>query len=144
MSTPLSMQTNISINANIDKVWDALINPEIIREYFFGTETESDWKVGSSVVFKGIWEGETYEDKGVVLKHDAKKELQYSYWSSMSGTEDKPENYANITYKVKSQGNGTELTVEQSGFKTEEQKQHSEQNWKMVLENMKSIIENNK
>jgi len=143
MSTPLSMQASITINASIEKVWDALINPEVIREYFFGTETESDWKVGSSISFKGVWEGESYEDKGIVLKHDAKKELEYSYWSSLSGTEDKAENYANIIYKVKSNGNGTELTIIQSGFKTEEQKQHSEQNWKMVLENIKSILENN-
>ncbi len=140
MNTHFSLETSVTIASSVSKVWDALVNPDIIREYFFGTEAESTWKVGSPIVFAGTWEGKAYQDKGIVLKNNFERELQYSYWSSMSGTEDKPENYATITYTVNADKAGVVLTVKQEGFKTEEQKNHSEQNWKMVLENIKSML----
>lgn len=141
MSDQNNLEVSVDINARISEVWDALINPDLIREYFFGTEAVSTWEVGEPILFRGIWDGKSYEDKGIILKNDAEKEFQYSYWSSFAGTEDKPENYATITYKVATKGNGTTLTVMQSGFKTEDQKEHSKQNWTMVLENIKSIME---
>lgn len=141
MSSVSNLEVSITINANISIVWDALINPDVIREYFFGTEAVSTWEVGEPILFRGIWEGKSYEDKGIIKKNDMEKEFQYSYWSSFSGTDDAPENYATITYKVESKGKETVLTVIQGGFKTEEQKEHSKQNWTMVLENLKSILE---
>lgn len=141
MNKNLSLEVSISIHANIAIVWDALINPDVIREYFFGTEAVSSWEVGEPIIFQGIWEGKSYEDKGVILKNDTEKEFQYSYWSSMSGTSDIPENYSSITYKVESRGKDTLLTVTQSGFASEEMREHSKKNWMMVLENIKSILE---
>lgn len=141
MANQINLETSITINARISQVWNALIDPELISEYFFGTEAISTWEVGEPILFKGIWEGMPYEDKGIILKMDVEKEFQYSYWSSFSGTEDVPENYAIITYRVVTKGKGTVLTVVQTGFKTEEQKEHAKQNWNMVLENIKSILE---
>ncbi len=143
MSANFSLEISVTMASPLSKVWDALTNPDVIREYFFGTEAESTWQVGSPVIFAGVWEGNAYEDKGVILKNNFEKELQYSYWSSMSGTEDKPENYATITYSLKADKANVILTIKQEGFKTEEQKNHSIENWKMVLENIKTIVEKN-
>jgi uncharacterized protein YndB with AHSA1/START domain len=30
------------VNAPVDKVWDALVNPEAIKQYMFGTNVASD------------------------------------------------------------------------------------------------------
>ncbi len=54
MEKELVLKTFVSIDASTAKVWDALINPEQIKKYFFGTEAISDWKVGSTLIFKGI------------------------------------------------------------------------------------------
>lgn len=50
------LKKTIAIQASKAEVWDALINPEKIKKYLFGTETKTDWKVGSSIVFSGVWE----------------------------------------------------------------------------------------
>ena len=34
------------IKAPIEKVWEALINPELVKQYFFGSNQETDWSVG--------------------------------------------------------------------------------------------------
>ena len=51
-------------DAPAKNVWEALINPAMIKQYFFGTDVVSDWKVGNSIVWRGTWQGKEYEDKG--------------------------------------------------------------------------------
>ncbi len=100
MSNNSIATASIEINATAEKVWDGLTNPDMIRKYFFGTEAKSDWKKGSPITFSGEWEGKKYQDKGTILDIEEYKFVKYDYWSSMSGTEDIPENYATITYRL--------------------------------------------
>lgn len=141
MSEKLAAKVEVTINVPTSVVWKALTDPELIKQYFFGTHTESDWKVGSPITFSGEWEGKPYVDKGTILAIEEGSYLKYNYWSSMSGTEDLPENYADITYELRSQGNGTLLTITQEGIATQESKEHSEQNWAYVLDSMKQLLE---
>jgi uncharacterized protein YndB with AHSA1/START domain len=137
----VSLKTTIDINAPATEVWDALTNPAIIKQYFFGTDLKTDWKKGSPVIWSGEWEGKTYEDKGEVLEIDAGKYVKYSYWSSMSGTEDKPENYQNVSYTLTESNGITTLEVGQDNIKDEAAKQHSEQNWQAIFGKMKELVE---
>ncbi len=141
MKSDISAKVSTVINAPVSTVWEALTKPEIIKQYFFGTDTITDWKVGSPLIFKGEWEGKKYEDKGTVLKFEPNKMLQYNYWSSMSGIEDKPENYVRITYFVSQEKEKTLLTISQENIPDEKTKEHSEQNWKKVLNNLKNLLE---
>ncbi len=137
----LIMTTEITFKAAADKVWEGLTNPKIVKEYFFGTNLKSDFMVGSTITFSGEWEGMTYEDKGIILEIDPLKFLKYSYWSSMSGTEDIPENYAEISYQLIEDKTLTTLIINQTGLKKEEEIKQHEQNWLNVFEGLKKIIE---
>ena len=141
MTQDLILKKSISINASTSKVWEALTNPELIKIYFFGTECVSDWKKGSPILFTGIWEGTPYEDKGIILDIEKEKFILYNYWSSFSGTEDIPENYAEIKYEISNDNHSTILTITQNGFKTQETLDHSEKNWSSILEGIKKIVE---
>ena len=142
MAANLIAKTTITVNAPASVVWDALTNPKLIKEYFFGTEAISDWKVGSPLHFKGVWEGKEYLDKGTILQSIPEKLFQYSYWSSFSGLPDAPENYANIVYELEEENSQTMLTVKQENIADEEKRQHSEKNWAMILNKMKELVEN--
>jgi uncharacterized protein YndB with AHSA1/START domain len=142
MEKDLKAKVTVQVNAPTNKVWEALTTPELIKQYFFGTQAESEWKVGSPIYFRGTWEGKEYEDKGTILDVQPGKFLRYNYWSSFSGTEDKPENYADITYELIAKQDATELLITQDGLDSEERKDHSEQNWKLVLNNLKQLLEN--
>ncbi len=91
-------KVSVVINASSKKVWEALTNPKLIKQYLFGTDTITDWKKGSQIKWKGVWEGKEYEDKGEVIEAIPEKMLRYTYWSSMSGLEDKKENYVTVSY----------------------------------------------
>jgi uncharacterized protein YndB with AHSA1/START domain len=141
MAAKLTSKITVQIKAEPAKVWEALTKPELIKQYFFGTEAVSDWKEGSPLIFKGEWQGKSYEDKGIILKIETNKLLRYNYWSSMSGTKDIPENYANITYELARENEGTSLAISQDNIASEEIKEHSQQNWKMVLDGLKKLVE---
>jgi uncharacterized protein YndB with AHSA1/START domain len=136
----LTSKTTVTFEAPIEKVWNGLTDPAIVKAYFFGTNLKSDWKVGSPITFSGEWEGKTYVDGGTILEIDPPKLLKYSYWSSMSGTEDKPENYNDITYELDEKDGITTLVITQDGVKNEEAANHSEQNWKTVFGALADIL----
>lgn len=142
MNHELTISLDQMIRATAGDVWNALTDPEKIRQYFYGTEAVSDWEVGRPIRFKGEWDGTPYEDKGMILQKIDGQRLQYSYWSSMSGMEDIPQNYATVTYQLEEKEEGkTLLTVHQKGFKDEEARKHSVTGWNTVLDNLKSMLE---
>ena len=135
------LKVTVPIKASKAEVWDALVNPEKIKHYLFGTETKSDWKVGSTITFSGVWEDKPYEDKGTIVAIEPEKTLTYTYWSNFSGTPDIPENYANVGYHLEEQGDETLLTITQDGFKTQEAVERSEGDWGSVLNGLKELVE---
>jgi uncharacterized protein YndB with AHSA1/START domain len=137
----LTLNTTITFKAPIAKVWQGLTDPAIVKQYFFGTDLKSDWKEGSPITFSGEWEGHKYEDGGIIQNIDAPNLLRYSYWSSMSGTEKKPENFNNITYQLSENNGVTTLVLTQDGVKNQEAADHSEHNWQSVFDGLKKIIE---
>jgi uncharacterized protein YndB with AHSA1/START domain len=131
----------ISLNAPASKVWKALTDPSIIKQYLFGTEAESDWKKGSKITYRGEWDGKQYEDKGEIVDIVPERLLHTTYFSSMRGKEDLPENYNNVIYDLKEDNGHTILTLSQDNIDSEEELLHSEENWSRVLDGMKRIVE---
>ena len=131
----------LAIQASAERVWSALTDPRQIKEYLFGTETTTDWKVGSAITYKGIWQGKPYEDKGTILAVVPNKLLKSTYWSGMAGLEDKPENYSTVTYALSETGGVTTLTVTQDNNITRESAEHSQSNWAIVLKGLKDLVE---
>jgi len=136
----LTLKTTITFDEPIAKVWNGLSDPAIVKKYFFGTNLKSDWEVGGPITFSGEWEGKTYQDGGIILAIDPPRLLKYTYWSSMSGTEDKPENYNNITYELDEKDGVTTLVITQDGVKNQQALEHSEQNWQSVFDGLKKIL----
>jgi len=141
MKNNITGKVKIHIHAPVSEVWDALTKPEIIKKYFFGTDTITDWKVGSPITFQGVWDGKAYKDKGTILDIKKNHLIKYSYWSSMSGIEDKPENYVIITYELSGKDDNITLKVTQENIPDQKMKEHSEENWRTVFWELKKMLE---
>lgn len=137
----LIAKAGINIHANKEKVWEALVNPELIREYMFGTQVISEWKKGSAIVWKGEWQGKHYEDKGTILEFDPPDHLQYTHYSPLTDLEDKTENYNTVTIKLSSNGEGTRVDLWQDNNTSEKAVEHSTSNWEMILSQLKELVE---
>ena len=141
LDNSLKVEKSVLINASRTKIWKALTDPALIKEYLFGTETITDWHVGSDLIFQGEWQGQAYKDKGHILEITPEQILSYDYWSGFSGLEDKPENYSIVTYMMQDEGDSVRLTVSQKGFASKENQAHSESGWTEVLQKIKEIAE---
>jgi uncharacterized protein YndB with AHSA1/START domain len=141
MNKGIIAEASIAINAPVSKVWGALTNPAMIKQYFFGSDVVSDWKEGSPIVWKGQWEGKPYEDKGQVLQTEPGAILQFSHYSPLMGKPDVPENYHTVTYKLANDGEYTHVVLTQDNNANEKEMQHSRSMWQTMLEGLKKVVE---
>jgi len=131
----------IVIHTSAAKVWEALTTPEIVKQFMFGSEVVSDWQKGSSILYKGEWEGKAYEDKGTILEIEPEKLLKMTYYSPLSGKLDVPENYQTITYALSETDGKTNVKVTQDNNADQAGAKQAEANWQVVLDGLKSVLE---
>ncbi len=141
MDKNLIALATIKINASPSKVWNALVDPQAIRQYMFGTKVVTSWREGTPIQWKGEWQGKEYEDKGIILQFEPEKRLQYSHFSPLSGAPDVPESYHIVTIDLLPEGEQTRVTLAQDNNTSEEEREHSKQNWNMMLADLKKYVE---
>ena len=145
----LKVENTIRIQASIEKVWDALTNPEQTRRYMFGCETVSDWKPGSSLLWRGSYEGqEMVFVKGFIKQIQPYSLLQYTVIDPNASFPDIPENHLHVTYRLATENGHTVLTVIQDGFEgaAEGEKRYTEvynngEGWNPILVDIKKLLE---
>jgi uncharacterized protein YndB with AHSA1/START domain len=135
-----------SIAASPADVWHALTSRQALKQYFFGADVESKWKVGAPIRMRGEFKGKTYEDKGEILIADTEKRLEFSHWSPMSGEPDAKENYHVVTFDLAPDRSGTTVSITQSNLtggvkmSDREHKADYEKNWSGVLDGLEKVV----
>jgi uncharacterized protein YndB with AHSA1/START domain len=139
--TGLVAVAEIDVNAPRARVWAALTEPDQIKRYMFGSEVVTDWKPGSDILWKGEYDGKPFEDKGEVVEIDAERRLKVTHFSPLSGQPDQPENYHTLTYELSESGSATHITLSQDNNASADEAEHSKENWSMMLESLKQVVE---
>jgi uncharacterized protein YndB with AHSA1/START domain len=122
-------------------VWSALTDPEQIKQYMFGSQVVTDWQQGSQIVWKGEYEGKTYEDKGEVLEIETERRLKVTHFSPLSGREDVAENYHTLLYELEELSGVTHVSLSQDNNPSQEAAEHSQANWEKMLVGLKHFVE---
>jgi uncharacterized protein YndB with AHSA1/START domain len=139
------MAKNISkviINASSNKVWDALVKPELVKQWQYGGKLLTDWKVGNEIRFVNEWEGNVYEQWGKVLEFSPYTLIKYSLFAPRPGLEDKPENYFIMSYILNDNGDSTELIIKQDDNRPKTSNQESyEEDDNSILLGLKKLVE---
>jgi len=142
MDKTLQIEHSILIKSTKEKVWEVMTNPKKIEVYLFGTQVKTDWAIGSQISFSGSYDGQSYEDKGLVMANIPHQLLAYDYWSGFSGLEDLPENYSEVSYHIKEVEDGMiKFTWQQIGFSSKEGAEHTSNGLPAMLEQIKSLAE---
>ncbi len=115
MEKELVVKNSIFINAPAAIVWNTLTDSAMTKMYMFDCEAISDWKAGSSLIWKGASDGKVYV-KGAILKIEPEKFLQYTTFNPNGEYEDVPSNYLAVIYDLSQERDGTLLTVSQGDF----------------------------
>jgi uncharacterized protein YndB with AHSA1/START domain len=132
-------QTTIAAPASL--VWKALTDPDLIRQFMFGTEVVTTWEPGTPIHYRGTWEGKPYEDKGTILEVEPGKRMRSTHFSPLSGQPDVPENYHTLTYTLAEEGGRTTVTLTQDNNPDQAAVAHSEGMWQPMLESLRELVE---
>jgi len=128
------------IAATPAQVWEVLTDPKQLKQLWFGAEVETDWQVGSPITWSGEWEGKPYQDKGEVLEVESGRLLRLTHFSPLTGQPDVPENYHTLTYEVTGD-DATHLKLTQDNNASEEEAEHSQGMWEMLVAKVKEAAE---
>ncbi|OAF17608.1 SRPBCC family protein [Bradyrhizobium neotropicale] len=129
------------IETTPEKLWEALTNSEFTRRYWFDTEVESDWKVGSpfALVMKGVT-----TDTGEILEADQPRRLSYTFKHEVN--EDmRNERPTRVVFTLEPWGNLVKLSVTHEGFAAGSKLLDGiSKGWPAILSGLKSLLETGK
>lgn len=128
------------ISSTPEKVFNALIDPEMTRRYWVNHHNVSDWKVGSR------WEHRDFDDPnlldivGTVLESDPPRKLVVS-WVRPNEEGDKTRT-SRVTYDVEQFGDFVRLTLTHDEFGDDTEMYESvAYGWPAVVSGLKTLIE---
>ena len=140
MNKDFTAKAEIVIYAPINQIWESFHDSEVIKKFMFGSEVITDWKKGSTIIWRGKWQGRDFVDKGEILEHKKRDLIKFTYYSSFSGKEDLPENYNIIKIKFTNYSNRVKVSIVQENNISHEAKVHAEENWNNSLKILKDLL----
>lgn len=136
MNAPV-IRITLYIASSSTKVWDALTNPEITQKYWFDTRLESDWTVGSKLIYRRNGE---ITDENTVLQVELEKLLSYTFEPRYPEFQNEPP--SRVTFSVADNGEIVRLTMIHDGFeKNSKVYLACSDGWPMILNNLKTLLE---
>ena len=138
-STPMSDAPKhvyeVYIAATPERVWQALTDSDLTKQYYYGNTVESDWKPGSPMIYRNPDGSASIEC--VVVEADPPSRLVHTFF--FPGTEETP---SRCTWTIEPRGAASLLTLVHDDFDGETSTFRSvAHGWVPILSGMKTVIE---
>jgi uncharacterized protein YndB with AHSA1/START domain len=130
-----------------EKVWQAMVDTEVMRQYWIGPSADcervnvSDWKPGSRWEHQRLDAARTVDMTGKVVESDPPRRLVYT-WARPAEAEDASK-HSRVSIDIEPQGNGiVRLTVTHEDLERDPQMLTGiSGGWPRVLSNLKTLLE---
>lgn len=119
------------------QVWQAIIDPELTRNYYYGTAILSDWKVGSAWTSRS---GDELYLEGEILEIDPPRRLVQTFHVASPEEDSINDGPSIVTWAVTPVADGTRVQIIHDGM-AEATRQYTEGGWEHILNGMKTLIE---
>ncbi len=140
------IKAHTTINAPIEKVWNALVNPDMTPKYMFGCRVVTDWQPGSRVDWVGTHEGKDVTFvTGECIVFEPNSKLVYSVIDPFASYPKTPENHLIVTMTLTEENGQTHLSASQGDYTTvadgEKRYGHGPDVWSTLLKAIKELLE---
>ena len=127
------------IRTTPERLWQALTDPEFLRQYWFGMHQESGWTPGSP--WRMLFEDGRVADAGEVVESDPPRRLVLK-WRNEFRPELKAERPGQCVYELEPVNGTVKLTVTHSIDRPEAKYIEAVSGgWPLILSNLKSLLE---
>jgi uncharacterized protein YndB with AHSA1/START domain len=137
---PINIST-IHIKASIQSVWDAITKAELVKQWQYGSDLITDWKVGSNIRFSTAWQGKIFEQWGKILDIQSNRIIKYSLFAPRPDLEDKPENYFVMSYVLTDENKYIKLEIMQEDNRPGAVQEEPQGEENPLLASLKSLAE---
>ena len=127
------------IRTTPEELWAALTTPEFMKKYWFGTNFETDWKVGSP--WKMIYSDGRVTDAGEIVELDRPRRIVLK-WKHERRPELAAEGYARCSMDLERQDGAVKLTISHTiELANSKLIEAVSGGWPLILSNLKSLLE---
>jgi uncharacterized protein YndB with AHSA1/START domain len=122
-----------------EKLWAALTDPTVMKQYWFGMHQESAWTPGAS--WRLVFPDGRVADTGEVLESDPPRRLVLR-WHNEFRPELKAEGPARCTYELEPVDGAVKLTITHSIERPQSKLIKAVSGgWPLIISNLKSLLE---
>lgn len=128
------------IAASPEKIWSALTSAEFTRQYFFGLQIESDWKVGS--VVKYFRPDGVLDISGKILRCEPSRLLSFTWHIESDPLAAKlPDSI--VTFQLEPLGGVVRLTLTEAHPELPDERllEGGRRGWPAILSGLKTLVE---
>lgn len=143
MVNDIMVTRSVVLNATPDRVWEALTHPGMTKQYLYNCEVESDWKEGSTLKWKGTWQGKEVNEEGKILEIDPGRMVKYAGFDRLVAGDISREGDIHITHEIVPYGNRTKLLTTLEHFEGDESRAEvAAQQWDFeILPKLQLLVE---
>jgi uncharacterized protein YndB with AHSA1/START domain len=133
--------STITIEAPVQKVWDTVTKPELVKLWQFGSDLITTWEIGSDIKFRTEWGDKVFEQWGKIIEIKPPHLLKYSLFAPRPELEDKPENYFIMSYILTNEKGGTILEIIQEDNRPNAVQEEPQGEENPILKSLKDFAE---
>jgi uncharacterized protein YndB with AHSA1/START domain len=138
LESPMEKVFEIYIKTTPERLWDALVDPEIRAKYNFGAGVTSEWTPGARLVMSSPHADQLLAE-GEVLEVDPPRRLVHTMVAYFSD-EAKNEGSSRVTWEIEPVGDSCRLTVTHDQMR-EGANSQLYGGWPMILSGLKTWLE---
>jgi uncharacterized protein YndB with AHSA1/START domain len=130
------------IRATPEKVWDALLDPEFNKQYWFGAHMQSEWKKGAA--WKIVLGDGRVADSGEIVEIEKPRKIVIK-WRNEFMPELKAEGWAQCTIELEPAADTVKLSIlHEIGKDNSKLIQAVSGGWPKIMSGLKSLLETGK
>lgn len=127
----------VYIKTSLERVWDALTNPDVTQKYWGNTRIQSDWQVGSKILYLRNSEA---TDEQTILEIEKPSKLVHTFHPLFGEFKDEPP--SKVSIELKAGGEVVRLDVIHDGFPPNSKVYAAcSEGWPMILSGLKTLLE---